>query len=140
MKKKRRLSASEAIDCICKRELGYPLSQCNTGGVSAETVVAALETLLSEIGIPRAGQLLSFGEKEEQDTDDMIARMAETGSLDPIRFLPISSQQGLRTTIQVAMTEYTLMPTGPHKLRDMPDRLQGCALGLAALARHALRP
>lgn len=139
MKKKRRLTASEALDCICRRELGQPHSRCNTGGVSAETVVAALDTLLSEIGIPRAGEISWFGEKEEQDTDDVIARMAETGSLDPVRFLPSSSQQGVRATIQVAMTEYTLIPIGPHKLRDMPDRLQGSALGLAALVRHALR-
>lgn len=139
MKPKRRLTALEAIDCICRRELGLPLSRCATGGVHVDTVIAELENLLLAIGNPPAHFRGWFGEKEERDTDDTISRMAETGSLDPVRFLPASSQSGLRVTIDVAMTEYRLMLIGPRKLRDIPDRLQGCALGLAALARHALR-
>ena len=140
MKTPRRLSASEAIDRICRRELGVPLADCNTGGVDAGTVVAALESLLEAIRVPPAHSLGFIGEKAIQDTDDTIARMAETGSFDPVRFLSPSSQSGLRATIRLAMTEYQLIPLGPRRLRDMPDRLRGCALGLAALARHALRP
>mgnify|MGYP001767293189 CR=1 FL=1 len=140
MKNQRRLSASEALDRICRRELGVPLAKCNTGGVDAETVVAALESLLEAIGNPPVHSLSFVGDKEERETDDTIARMAETGSLDPVRFLSPSSQSSLRATIRLAMTEYQLIPRGPRRLRNMPDRLQGCALGLAALARHALRP
>lgn len=140
MKTQRRLSASEVIDAICRRELGLPLTKCNTGSVDAETAVAALATLLKTIGETPVGAIEWIGEIEEREADDVIARMGVTGSFDPVRFLPASSQGAVRTTIRVAMDEYRLMPTAPYRLRDLPDRLQGNALGLAALALHALRP
>jgi hypothetical protein len=139
MKAKRRLSASEAIDRICQRELGLPLDKCATGNVSVEAVVAALEEL-RDIIEPSDAWHGFFGEKEERETDDVVARMAETGSFDPIRFLPIKTQSYLRATISVAITEYRDMPISSRRLCDMPDRLQGCALGLAALACSILRP
>lgn len=139
MKRTRRLSASEAIDCICRRELGLPLTRCSTGNADLTAVLSALEALRDAATNPLETSGDWIGEKEENDVDDTIARMAETGSLDPARFLSSKSRIALRAVIDVAMVEYTLIPVGPHKLRGIPDRLQGYALGLAAVARHALR-
>lgn len=136
---RRRLTASEALDCICRRELGLPYVRCSTGSAEPEAVLAALQGLLDAIGDPPTDELHLFGEKEEKDVDDTIARMAETGLLHPIQFLPNASKSGLRATIRVAIVAYELMPIAPYRLQGIPDKLQGRALGLAALVRHALR-
>jgi hypothetical protein len=138
-KPKRRLTRSEALDRICRRELGKSFLRCSTGGIDVQDVLTALENLRSAIGIPPTEALHLLGEKEENDTDDAIARMAETGLLHPAQFMPEASRSGLRATIGVAITEYQLMPLAPYRLRNIPDKLQGHALGLAALVLHALR-
>lgn len=139
VKPRRRLTVSEALDCICRRELGLPYARSITGGASVEAVLAALQELLAAIAEPPTDELHLFSEKEEKDVDDTIARMAETGLLHPVQFLPQASKSGLRATIRVAIVAYQFMPVSPYGLRGIPDKLQGHALGLAALVRHALR-
>jgi hypothetical protein len=139
VKPKTRLTATEALDRICRRELGLPYARCSTGGATSEAVIAALEELLSAISKPQTDELQLVSEKDVMDADDAIARMAETGLLHPVQFLPETSKSGLRTVIRVAAEEYRLMPSASYRLRGIPDKLQRRALGLAALVRHALR-
>ena len=45
----------------------------------------------------------------------------------------------LYVTLGLPTYAYELMPIAPYRLQGIPDKLQGRALGLAALVRHALR-
>lgn len=130
----RELTGSEVVSTICRRVLGREYMACKHFDVAPGEALAALVEIRRLLGDGEVRTL--SGEDTLPDALPMLARVAETGSFDPLRFASARERDSLRSELNRTISDITPPPRSSRALEKLPVGLRGLDLGLAIFAFH----
>jgi len=128
------LTGTDIVSTICRRVFGRRYMACKHIRIAPEEALSALAEVRRRLGDREI--LTLSGEDTLPDALRLLARIAETGSFDPLRFVTAWERDALRTEVDRTISDITPPPRCLTTLGNLPERLHGSDLGLAICALH----